>query len=756
MAMGRKMTRAARWRRKSPAALALVFLLVLAQAQSALAAIVNTVVATGSFNGQPVTAQATESVDVADAAAAMAVTKSGILNDDDGSPGLTAGDSITFTITIKNTGNLTLTGVKPDDPMFKPAYVDGDAAPTDKLDPGETWNYTGTYFISAEDIAGNGGGDGDIDNTVTVISDQLEPQQASTAVVLEGLTGDATISGTVFHDINGNNVFDAGDTRAGGGYRVELVDGNGVVVAFATTDANGDYTLTAPPGSDYKLVFRDAGGKVVGGIADVDLLAGEILADQSLPVDPSGVVYDSSTRQPVAGAIVRITDAAGAPLLAACLIDASQQNQVTGADGAYRFDVIPGADLAACPVGETEYRLEVSGPAGYQPGLSAVLSPQTGALDATDCPIDAIPGGHCQVSGSVAAPTTANVLYFIAFIIQAGDLNVVNNHLPIDSTPANSSGNLTKTALREDIRRGETVPYVIAAKAVAFDPAQIVDMMPPGFAYVPGSATVNGAAQEPVVDGRFLTFDGLIPDATGAITLRLTLLASAAVNPGVYVNKAVLVDPATGDPAGEAQDSVRVVTEPVFECSDIIGRVFDDKNRSGYPDAGEGGLPGVRMATVRGVLVTTDRLGRFSVPCAEIPDADIGSNFIMKLDTRTLPEGYSLTTENPRDVRVTRGKAAKLNFGAAVSRVVRLDLRDEAFKPGGVALREAWSSGIAKLVGVLEQEPSILRITYHLGGDAMKLVKLRISHVERLVREEWKRRPDGYRLPIETRVMDKQ
>ena len=60
---------------------------------------------------------------------------------------------------------------------------------------------------------------------------------------------------------------------------------------------------------------------------------------------------------------------------------------------------------------------------------------------------------------------------------------------------------------------------------------------------------------------------------------------------------------------------------------------------------------------------------------------DRGSNFIMKLDERTLPSGYRMTTENPRVVRATRGKMVKLNFGAAIHRVVRMELSPEAFEP---------------------------------------------------------------------------
>ena len=51
----------------------------------------------------------------------------------------------------------------------------------------------------------------------------------------------------------------------------------------------------------------------------------------------------------------------------------------------------------------------------------------------------------------------------------------------------------------------------------------------------------------------------------------------------------------------------------------------------------------------------------------------------MKLDDRTLPSGYRLTTENPRMIRMTRGKIGKLNFGVAIHRVVRLDITRDAF-----------------------------------------------------------------------------
>ena len=98
--------------------------------------------------------------------------------------------------------------------------------------------------------------------------------------------------------------------------------------------------------------------------------------------------------------------------------------------------------------------------------------------------------------------------------------------------------------------------------------------------------------------------------------------------------------------------------------------------------AAEPGIPGVRMATPNGLLITSDAEGRFHVPCPMVPNPDRGSNFIMKLDARSLPSGFRVTTENPRDVRLTRGKLVKLNFGATVHRVVRVELSGAAFTAG--------------------------------------------------------------------------
>ena len=309
-----------------------------------------------------------------------------------------------------------------------------------------------------------------------------------------------------------------------------------------------------------------------------------------------------------------------------------------------------------------------------------------------------------------------------------------------------------KTALDPEVRRGERAGFEITVAGAGSGPFRITDVMPPGFTFVKGSATANGVAVTPVIKGSRLVFRGLRPDATGAVSLKLALRAGASIATGRAINRAELHD-GTGTMLAAAQAAVTIKEEHVFDCGEVIGRVFDDANRNGYPDDGEKGLAAVRVATVKGLLVTTDKHGRFHVPCADIPDAATGSNFIMKLDPRTLPTGYVVTSENPRVVRLTRGKITKLNFGASLLRQVALDVSDEAFVPGGLTLSPAWAGGVERLIAVLEEEPSVLRLNYRTDASPAALASRRLAAMKSLIAREWERRGAAYRLVIEARAV---
>ncbi len=311
---------------------------------------------------------------------------------------------------------------------------------------------------------------------------------------------------------------------------------------------------------------------------------------------------------------------------------------------------------------------------------------------------------------------------------------------------------VSKTANRASIRRGERVEYTITATALGTGPYDIVDILPAGMTFIEGSASVDGVAKVPAISGKTLTFTAIKPKKTRIIVIKLSMQASASTTTqtGETINRAKLYLNATGDFLAEGQARVIIKEEAVFDCGEIIGRVFDDLNNNGYMDDGEPGLPGVRVVTVKGLLVTTDKFGRFHVTCADIPNAQIGSNFLMKLDPRTLPAGYVLTTENPRDVRLTRGKITKLNFGASKQRDVALDLTRDAFG-SGLDLKPKFAAGLDRLVSLMSQGRGALTITYRCGAYA-PVADDRVQAVAEALQAKWKQEGGNKPLKITTLV----
>lgn len=79
----------------------------------------------------------------------------------------------------------------------------------------------------------------------------------------------------------------------------------------------------------------------------------------------------------------------------------------------------------------------------------------------------------------------------------------------------------------------------------------------------------------------------------------------------------------------------------------------------------EEGLPGVRLATVEGLIIETDQYGRYHIP--EVSSSK-GKNFIIKVDPTTLPSGTTFTTENPK-VQTLGSTPIKFNFGVIIPEI---------------------------------------------------------------------------------------
>lgn len=333
-------------------------------------------------------------------------------------------------------------------------------------------------------------------------------------------------------------------------------------------------------------------------------------------------------------------------------------------------------------------------------------------------------------------------------MLSGASADVLNNHIPLDPILSGALV-ISKTTPLVNVTRGDLVPYTITARNTLSSPLTNIDLrdrIPPGFKYRLGSSSVNGVPQEPLVEGRLLNWRDQSYAAGETKIYKLLLVVGVGVGEGEYVNQAFGINTlANAQISNLATATVRVVPDPTFDCSDLIGKVFDDRNVNGYQDDGEPGIANVRLATVNGLLVTTDDQGRFHVACAAIPQSDRGSNFVMKLDTRTLPSGYRVTTENPRDVRLTRGKMTKLNFGAALHRVVRIEVTATAFGDDGKTLAPEWSAQVDALLDRIKDKPSLIRIA-HRAADAAQAARLAED-----IRRRWEAHGD-YPLTVELEV----
>lgn len=621
-----------------------------------------------------------------------------------------------------------------------------------------------------------------ITNTGVVTWNTTQTAEASVSFDVGGVPGEGVLSGRLWHDVDFDDLF-AGETLLAG-WSIELLR-NGTPILSTVSAADGTYSLTGVPPNDASgdaLVLRfrapDAGASSASlgmassiftdgpqEISDILVSGGSVLQDLNLPIDPNGVVYGALQRTPIVGATLRLLNAGSlTELPSACFDDPLQQGQVTRGDGFYKFDL---NFQAGCPSPGANYLITVTPPgAGFAPGYSQIIPPTfddtTAPLDVPTCPgsaNDALgsPPGFCEAQSFPripvgSEPTTYHVHLFMDDGNPPGTSQIFNNHIPIDPV-LDGVVAITKTTPLVNVNRGQLVPYEIIMRntfGASLDMVEIVDRFPAGFQYVEGSAQIDGVPSEPTRVGLNLVWSDLVLPAVGQRRLLLLLAVGAGVSEGEFTNRVQ----AMRDDAplsGEAFATVRVVPDPTFDCTDVIGKVFDDGNRDGVQDAGEPGLANVRLATARGLIATTDPHGRFHITCAVVPREDRGSNFVLKLDDRSLPSGYRMTTRQTQVRRATRGKALRFEFGASIQRVVGLDLADAVFEPDSTQMRAQWQPRLSLLIEELAKAPAILRLSYVADLENAALVDRRVDAVKRTIASAWAERADEP-LTIETEV----
>ncbi len=631
-----------------------------------------------------------------------------------------------------------------------------------------------------------------ISNTASVYWDDPQRQLDATVTIDVGAFPDAgMLSGYVWHDADHTNTFGASEIPLDG-WTVELLRDDQPIRSMLT-DADGYYLFNNvvpnyPMLYEYSLRFSAPGAgpttALLGEtdsdftdgqqrIDDIEVQEGSNLLALNMPVDPNGVIYDSVVRTPVAGATVTLVDAqSGMAVAANCFDDPNQQGQVTVGNGYYKFDI--NFFDPTCFSGR-DYLIRVTAPdLSFIPGVSEFIPPtsdeSTRPFDVPACPgslDDAVPGtaNHCEAQAYELAPPvtvparSAGTDYHLFLTLDnsqmPGSSQLFNNHIPLDPRLGGAVA-ISKTTSALNVSRGELVPYTITVSnsfGSNLTDVTVVDRFPAGFRYVEGSARFDGVPTEPVAAGRELSWSGLTLTVDGRHEIKLLLAVGAGVTEGEFVNRAQAISSLTGTAMSEeAEATVRLVPDPTFDCTDVIGKVFDDYNRNGYQDADEDGLAGVRLVTARGLAATTDTHGRYHITCAITPHEGRGSNFVMKLDDRTLPSGYRVSTRPVQVQRATRGKALRMNFGASIYRVVGLDLAAAVFEPGSVEMRHQWKPRVELLLKELRKAPSVLRLAYVADVESEALVNRRLDALKDQVMHAWQEGGADYELVIEPEI----
>jgi len=655
------------------------------------------------------------------------------------------GDPLDYRFTVTNTGNVTLTNVTLTDPL--PGVVLS-GSPIALLAPGavDDSSITGRLALTQAHIDA-----GEVLNTATVTSDYSDlnddPQQVSddssdVAIVAaiealpESFPAFDTDGGTTTSMLASDAVVSEPATLANVTIRViaedagVTLDPDTALITLAPGHPAGAYEVTYEICSvAYPAICDQARETVVQNpIEFIEAVKSQVLVDNGDGIDGVGDRVDYT---------ITVTNTGNVPLSGVSVAD------VLTTQAGTPLSLDSGPDFVSANMGSGAGDLAIGEVATYAASYTLTVQAVTeGGLSNT-----------VTAEGTAVYPPLFPGTPPTVFDVSDDDIDSDGNtsddptELILAPVITDQGMTITKTTPRGVVERGSVVPYTITVEnenVFVSGTVDIVDVLPEGLLYVDGSATFEGASHPVLVDGRVIRWDDipLPPLTTVTLTLSARVLSSADV--GAHINRATVRHP-TDDTllAEEATATVRILPEPVFDCGDVIGKVFEDENRDGYQNEGEAGLPAVRLVGVDGTIITTDAHGRFHVPCAMLP-ADRGGNFILKLDTRSLPAGYRITTENPRVIRLTRGKMSEMNFGAAITRVVRVDLVDAAFVTGAdgrVRLSEPLIDGIATLLPQIQGEAVHLRLAYHLGEAPTRADKQRARRhmqlVARHLRQDW-------------------
>lgn len=491
-----------------------------------------------------------------------------------------------------------------------------------------------------------------------------------------------TVSGIVFHDLDGNGLRDSGEPGIGG-VSIRLMDGTGQ--RTTTTSGDGSYLFTFVTPGSYSVEETDPLGysSTTPNARSVSVAAGgsanASFGDQAAGTIAGAVFEDTNgdgSRDPgeagIGGVTIRLSGSVG------------QRTTTTSGDGSYQF---PGTTPGTYSVEETD-------PLGF---TSTTPNLRTVSLSS---------GGSANASfGDQAAGTVGGVVY--------EDINGNGQQEPGEPGLPGVAVRLTGAAgQRNTVTSGDGVFRFLEVAPGAYsveeiDPAGYSSTTPNLRSITIGS---GGSASTRFGDQAAGTLAGLVfsdangnglrdagENGIGGVTIRATgadgTRTTFSAGDGSYQFPALVPGNYTveeTDPAGfvSTTPNVRAVSltsggsaaasfgdQPV---QTISGIVFEDTNGNGRADAGEPGIGGVRLALLRADDATqvgeTTTSGDGLYVFADVPAGSyqvrqsVPSSYTV-LTINGVPPGAALQGNEPPPSSVTKpvqladGGAASVSFG---------------------------------------------------------------------------------------------
>ncbi|MDQ6962248.1 MAG: SdrD B-like domain-containing protein, partial [Mariprofundaceae bacterium] len=393
------------------------------------------------------------------------------------------------------------------------------------------------------------------------------------------------------------------------------------ILSTSASPTQNDNQISVLQGSELSASYRDP-------TSNADISAAAVL------VDPFGVLFNTSTGQPIDGIQITMIDVAtgqaasvfgddGVSTYPSTLITGGTATDSSGriyqlASGSYRFPfVAPG-----------RYVFQLRPMAGFT-HPSTVPTPAFQAL--VGAPFAIVSGSRAEV-----------------FVVNSG--SALHIDIPLD--PDAASLFLRKTSSKTSAAIGDVVQYTITIENPSTisnaTNLSIQDVLPPHFRYQANSAMLDGVSiANPIIqaDGRTLVFAlGTAGAATSQVLSYVTNIgAGASLGQATNTAFATAQQQATAIQSNQAQATIQVSDDFMRSKGFLIGRVFIDEDpysdahtQNGFNDTNEKGVSGVRIYLEDGTFTVTDEDGFYHFNGLKV------GRHVVQLDTDSLSNRYQI------------------------------------------------------------------------------------------------------------------